>query len=612
MTHKDFFFKILDILEDNNIEYCLFAGTLLGAIRDKDFLPGDAKDTDIAIDDSHYWEVRYLMNKYILKEKFKWYSILRKEISVCDNRNDYKVDMFFMEKSNELYNVYSYKRNETDRKWNHEWKSTFPNSAFFPSKNIKFLGRKVSIPNDFELILKTEYDDWKTPNPEWKSSDETVLNADLEYKGFYPAGIDICTYRIDTTEYDVGFIVINFLRTDSTKKCILSLKKYYPNVKIYIADQDEPCREMIQFYEENYVEYYYVPYDCGIGYCRNLLLTKVKEPFLLWGDNDFVFDKNSNLSSGITILEHNKNIGFVGGGVIRNDTLGHYERILSYSAEYGILIYVPLELTEPEVHILGDISFYYCDLTYNYVLCKTKVLQENSKLRWDERLKVAYEHTSLFLCLKQFSDYKVVYCPSMVVIHEHSFSNQRYNKLRTRTNADKVFAEIWGLKMNFTIGKGREIYSKHELTTDKQLEETIFNEETSVQINPPIDNTITDMIIKPPVVDIEAKTQHFLTVLNDNKINFWLLKQTCLDCIKYGKILSENIILGVNNENIKNDILRINDAMKMDLKLTIIIEKRQTKQFNLYGINMLVPKPVVTYLEREFGIPFNDLMKKHE
>ena len=613
MNHRDFFFKILSILEDNKIEYCLFAGTLLGAIRDKDFLPGDTKDTDIAIDDTYYWQVRYLMNKYILKEKFKWYSILRKEISVCDNNSDFKVDMFFLELSGEKYNAYVYKPNEIDRKWNHEWRMSFTASAIFPTKKFKFLGREVRIPNNPTEILTEQYSTWKIPDTNFKTSDNTCYNSDKNYAGFYPAGINLSDYQIDSSVYDIGFIVINFLRPVSTKNCILSLRKHYPNVKIYVADQDKPCGEMIQFYEENYVEYYFVPHDCGVGYCRNLLLTKVKEPFLMWGDNDFVFNEHSNILSGKTILEHNKDVGFVGGGIIKNGVIGHYERILSYIPEYGLLIYIPLELTEPAANFLGDTDFYYCDLTYNYVICKTKILQENDKLRWDERLKVAYEHTSLFLCLKQFSKYRVVYCPSMLVIHEHSFSNTQYNAFRTRTNADKIFAEIWDLKMNFTIGKGREIYERHELTSNKELKKAVLDAEVSTETK--IDEIVTDMVIKPSVEDvddIESKFRHFLTILNDDKREFWLLNQTCLDCIKYRKISSDVIFLGVKDEKTKNDIIRTNELRKIDLNLNITVEKRQTKEFILYGISLLVPKPVVAYLEKEFKIPFTDLMKKNE
>ena len=609
MNHKDFFFIILDILEKNNIEYCLFAGTLLGAVRDKNFLPGDHKDTDIALDSKDYWKVRYLLNQYITDNKFKWYSILRKEISVCDKECNFKVDMFFMDEENNDYYVYSYKPNSENKKWNHEWRAIFPKDAFFPSEKIKFLGRKVSIPHDYDKILTSEYGNWKIPDSSWVSSDTQVLNVDTQYPGFFPAGINPCQYNPKEPEYNIGFILINFYRKDSTKDCINSIKNYYPNVKIYVADQDEPSGEMIEFYEENNIEYYYVPYDSGLSYCRNFLLEKVREPFLMWGDNDFVFTKDSNIAHGLKILSNYPEIGFAGGGILVNGKLQHYERILNYNSDYNTLVYIPLELTNPPKNSFDNIEFYYCDLTFNYVICKTEILQNNKSLRWNSNLKVAYEHTSMFLCIQQFNTYRVVYCPSMQVIHAHSFKHAKYNELRKRKDAGTIFGKIWNLKMNFTIGQGREIYEQQNITSDKELLKQTYIIETPKEEKTPVD--LNKFIETSPTTSNDG-IKNFLTVLNDKKIEYWLLKQSCLECLKYNEIYNNNIVIGVKDMKSKESILNLINSKGFEINVEIVIENRKLKPFVIYGIPIQVPSPVVRYLENEYKEEFAKLMNKNE
>jgi glycosyltransferase involved in cell wall biosynthesis len=458
MSHKSFFFKILDILDREKIPYFLFCGTLLGAVRENNFLPSDFKDTDIAVDDSYYWKIRQILDKEILKEAFKYSFIWRKEISISNRNDDYKVDIFFMEKINEDYAIYSYKPNPVNKRWDYEWKALFYYDLFYPLKTINFLGRKVSVPNQYKTILRDHYGfNWETPDPTYKTG--STQRIDDNYVGFYPAGILGNEYKTDIENYDIGFICVNLLRKKETKACIDSLQKFYKNIKIYVADQDEPSGEMLEFYEKHNVEYYYVPYDIGISKTRNFLIEKVKEPYLLWGDNDFLFSNNSNINHGIEILQSNESIGFVGGAVSKNNVIQHYERLIQLDKINNILTYIPLEYTNPEKHEIDGIEYYYCDLTFNYVLARTNIFL-NQQLRWNPLLKCAYEHTDMFLRIKEYSNQRVVYCPSMNVEHKHLESSQIYDSLRNRKDSASIFAKSWNLKMNFTIGKGREIYAE--------------------------------------------------------------------------------------------------------------------------------------------------------
>lgn len=589
ISHQEFLFPLLDLLEQNGIPYFLFCGTLLGAVRDNSFLPGDEKDTDIAVDDKYYWKIREILNHYMQKNPIYYKYIWRKEISIGQYCQKYKLDIFFLEKSNDTYFCYSYKPNPIDKVWNQEWRTKFNYSLFYPLRHIKFLGHMVNVPNNYLEVLSSHYGlDWNTPNPNHKAGDKEDI--DLNYKEFYPAGINGKKYIIPQQEYNIGYICINFLRPYETKECILSLQRHAPNVKIYIADQDEPSGEMIEFYETHNIEYYFVPHDIGLSWCRNFLVEKVKEPYLMWGDNDFIFTENHNMKNAITILDNYSDIGFVGGAVIRNGIIGHYERILSYIPKYNTLIYLPLELSDVQPQYIQNVEFYPCDLTYNYVICKTQILHNNPKLRWNEHLKCKFEHSDMFLRINQYNNYQVVYCPSMTVIHAHVSGNQEYNSYRLRNDAGIIFANDWNLKSNFTIGKGKELYHTGEI-----IKSANFQVKKSVVIPDPVSH------------ELHNSCTDLLKILKLNNINFWLTKTSCLECVKYKELKTTPLSIGVRTKNEVDIIYKLipthaHNQINIEINSSI-----STKQASVKNILVMIPYPVIDYLIQNFGEKWNKI-----
>lgn len=627
MGHKNFFFQVLDLLEENNIDYVFICGTLLGAIREGDFISSDPKDTDIALKDSDYWTIRYLINNLLKEEKcfFKVNFIWRKELTLCSLDDKYKVDLFFLEKSERFWNMYSYEQNPKTKtgRWTSEWKMTFPIDWIFPSKSKKFLGRKVSIPNEAEKILAYQYGDlWKTPDPTWKSN--LPFNRDSNYIGFNPAGFTPDQCYMDIKQFDFAYVCVNFFRKDDTKRCIESLKDQYPKCKIYLADQDTPSSEMIEFYEKYEVEYYYVPYDCGLSYCRNFLIDKIKEPYIMWGDNDFVFDKRSNIYKGIDLLNELPDVGVVGGLVLKNEIQQHYERILLYSKDYNLLVYVPLELTEPKEYDFQGMKYYYCDLTFNYAIAKNDLFK-NKSIRWNEHVKVRYEHTDIFLKIKLFSNYKVIYFPEMQVIHEHSFTCQPYNELRHRSCDAEEFSKYWNLKMAFTIGKEQEQYGKNITPYSHLVQKIKANNNPIMESGKIIDTTIPLPIIEEPKPIINEpfilpqdqnnpqhealSLQEVLLLIHTRLPKYSYVKETCLDLVnqKTLRLLPNKIhivLASVDDRILLSNIFKDKNTpyeFEVDIDPELV-QKSKIIYLDNYKAHIRVPMPVIPYLESKFGI----------
>lgn len=588
MTHKDFFFKVLDLLDANGIEYWLMCGTLLSAVRDGDFLKTDTSDTDIAIKDEDYWKVRKLFNEEHLAGRMTHNFIRRKELTINDLEYKYKVDVFAMDRDDQDYFLYSYEKNPETGRWDKEWRVKYPHNLFFPLKQTEFLGRKVNIPNKTEEILKIHYgEDWRTPNSNWDGTKPP--HRDYSYKGFAPAGWYPKDLPINNEPKKLAFICVNFLRKGATKNAIESLQANYKDIQIYIADQDEPSTEMVEFYEKHGVKYYYLPYDCGLSYCRNYLISQVEEPYIMWGDNDFIFDENNHIEDALELLDSDDKIGVVGGSTLKNNVMQHYERMLMYDKEHGILVYVPLEMTDPTEHTFKDLPYYYCDLTFNHAIAKREVFK-NKRVRWNPNLKVRYEHSDFFLRLKQFSKYKVVYFPAFTVHHMH-VGSKAYQDMRCRAKDGEDFAKSWKLRMNFTIGKGKETYGESVESVEK-LQTTKPVTEMKFSANP------------------EKVLRSFADTLIGIGKDFYLLEKTCLEAVKYHELHSNELYIGVDlTEEEKYQISKrgfewvSNKTFKFqDVYIHIRnFVPENSKDVNIQDDIYQIPLPVVYYLKKLYG-----------
>lgn len=183
-----------DCLNKHNIRYSLAFGTLLGAIREHDFIPYD-DDIDVAMWINDY---RPELIDYLKQDGFS----LKHTFSV-DNDNygkeisfDYKgvqVDIFFFYKS-EDNSVYCCdfinrpgcaNRKESIKKYG----GLLPRKLYLPlGDNVtttNFKGIDVSIPTNFEEILSFRYgEDYMTPKPGWKPTTDYIKEVP-EWNGIY-------------------------------------------------------------------------------------------------------------------------------------------------------------------------------------------------------------------------------------------------------------------------------------------------------------------------------------------------------------------------------------------------------------------------------------------
>ncbi|XP_061592143.1 beta-1,4 N-acetylgalactosaminyltransferase 1a [Cololabis saira] len=115
-------------------------------------------------------------------------------------------------------------------------------------------------------------------------------------------------------EYNITALVTiatkTFLRYNKLEDLIKSIRQYYPNVTIVIADDNEHPQRVTG----PRIEHYIMPYGKGWFAGRNLAVSQVATKYVLWVDDDFIFTSNTKLEKMVDILERTT-LDLVGGAV---------------------------------------------------------------------------------------------------------------------------------------------------------------------------------------------------------------------------------------------------------------------------------------------------------
>lgn len=250
---------------------------------------------------------------------------------------------------------------------------------------------------------------------------------------------------------NITVLIKTMIRPKSLCRLVGSLLKYYPDIKILVADDGEPSSksELLGKYPNADIEYYDLPKDSGLSYGRNFLLDKVKTPYFLLCDDDFVIDNSFHLDELIQMLEGNK-LDILGGYFrnykivksIKDRFIVLAQKILHYELDTNYIGSIENKGSILEVHyIRKDFpEFTKTDICHNFFLAKTDRIKALGG--WDNELKLQ-EHTEFFVRAKAFG-IKVGFTNKMSVKHFPEQS-KNYSSKRGR-DFSALFLKKYGFK----------------------------------------------------------------------------------------------------------------------------------------------------------------------
>jgi len=447
---------LANLLESHNVHFWLDFGTLLGAYRNRGFIPGD-NDIDISLFAEDYWKVKKILE--LTEWKFK--GIWRRELAVYDENIDYHIDLFFYERTAEEVCFYTYLKNHLTEDISVESKVSFVPTLLDRFTKIKFLNHEFIIPADTDEYLTAQYGDWRHPNPDWKYS-----------------------LRPNIKKQDAGIAIIipTYLRFEKLKQCVASIfsyiipaNKFQSFIKIYIGDQNTPNQEQRDYYDKLKKlghEIVLLPNNCGLSYSRNELITRSKEPLILVIDDDFIFTKETKIDNLIRLLLMNENIGIAGGALADRKTVPskiYLKKESNKPTNQFVYVRSDIKLNNLEAtHYQSSVKYFYSEIIPNFFLAKREVF---SDILWDKELKLA-EHSDFFLRLKT-TKWKVVFCPEVIINHDNKNNPQEYIDLRDRKFGITCVQSLKKLGHKYNI----QNHDKNESIIETQIENSYLKAE---------------------------------------------------------------------------------------------------------------------------------------
>ncbi|XP_043087014.1 beta-1,4 N-acetylgalactosaminyltransferase 1-like [Puntigrus tetrazona] len=158
----------------------------------------------------------------------------------------------------------------------------------------------------------------------------------------------------------VTIVTKTFLRYDELNVLIKSIRMFYPEIKIIIADDSLKPENITG----NNIEHYIMPPAQGWFAGRNLAISQVTTKYFLWVDDDFVFLKGTRIESFVEIMEAFPELDILGGAVSGNQFYFKFEYEEGDDEEGGCLTRIknsfhqPLPNTDDCILVDGVVNFF--------------------------------------------------------------------------------------------------------------------------------------------------------------------------------------------------------------------------------------------------------------
>lgn len=183
---------VISVLDEYKIDYYLDFGTLLGAVREKGFIPWD-DDIDISLlKQSDYQKIPAVLKEIEKRFKYKirlytFEDAINRCKKECD-RNIYyaKLDDFqvakiknktFFGKDLAVLDIFFKYEYNSYLHWYAAGLTNMVDSKFLLNglKVIKFYDLNCKIPKDFAAYLSAIYGNWQKPDSKWEKSDNLTV-----------------------------------------------------------------------------------------------------------------------------------------------------------------------------------------------------------------------------------------------------------------------------------------------------------------------------------------------------------------------------------------------------------------------------------------------------
>jgi len=316
---------------------------------------------------------------------------------------------------------------------------------------------------------------------------------------------------------DTAILVTTFLRDKCLFRCIESIRKYYPEIVVFIGDNGDSDKEKSKFCRQQQCKLFQLPFDLGVSGVRNESIKLIPKKYknIVICEDDIIFTEGTKLEGWKEILDKKEAVGIV-GGLLKADEVKeqHYEANTRIENDTHYIE----KIEYPEWKKLGKMRYFLCDLILNVFMMRRAVWDE---CQWDNQFKTAFEHSDFFLRIKRDTPWKVAYTPDVWMYHKKDMIIKTgYAKYRGRPAGWSLFGKKWNVKYSVSS----------------------YNRTNPVAFDSMLPNYNT----------MDENLELAINILNGHKCKWWLEAGTCLGAIRDNNFISwdPDIDIGLDGRDV--------------------------------------------------------------
>jgi hypothetical protein len=222
-------------------------------------------------------------------------------------------------------------------------------------------------------------------------------------------------------------LVKTFERPAIVRRLLASIRRGYPTLPIIVADDSRAPIDLPN------VETIALPFDSGVSAGRQAALERVRTPFVMVADDDFVFLPSTALAPALAKLARNPRIDILGGQLIDLPQLRFREPPLGQIFATSAIPLAPIG---------GAIDgLLVCDKVANFYLARTERLR---LVGWDAALR-RIDHADFFT--RALGVLVTVFDRELRALHAQTPFDAAYMKHRLDVAHDRaLLAARWGVR----------------------------------------------------------------------------------------------------------------------------------------------------------------------
>lgn len=237
---------------------------------------------------------------------------------------------------------------------------------------------------------------------------------------------------------DVAFVAENvtimfksFERQKQARALVRSIWKYYPGVRIVIADDSAIPLEIPGQAGNDSLKVFHMPFNSGLSQGLNLALAEIETPFMVRLDDDVLFTRRTDLAKELHFLMAHPEVDLVG--------MPWIDACKAISTKRDIKVYMRIDMREAplplkiphgtkidkEHIVLGKVS--------NAYLARTESIR---KVGWDNNIRMIDHHDFFYRAAGILVS---VLSLDSVLFHNHNFFSPHYNRYRSDWKGDAAY-----------------------------------------------------------------------------------------------------------------------------------------------------------------------------